>query len=150
MKSQVSIEMIYQKLIDLEKRISGIEMLLFEVKLPKKYLGYLDKLCEDAKRGRISYHWKKLKKLSSLRISFHKNAVRKLKKIPKNYACRILEALKIIARNPFEHTLDVRKVAGRDYWRLRIGIYGIFYVIILERNELVVLDIRHRRKAYKS
>ena len=62
----------------------------------------------------------------------------------------MLEALKIIARNPFEHTLDVRKVAGRDYWRLRIGIYGIFYVIILERNELVVLDIRHRRKAYKS
>ena len=52
MKSQVSIEMIYQKLIDLEKRISRIEMLLFEVKLPKKYLIYLDKLCEDARKGK--------------------------------------------------------------------------------------------------
>jgi len=51
MKSQVSIEMIYQKLVDPEKRISRIEMPLFEVKLPKRYL---DKLWEDAKKGKKS------------------------------------------------------------------------------------------------
>ncbi len=39
---------------------------------------------------------------------------------------------------------------GRNYWRLRIGIYRVFYTIIPERKELVVLDIGHRRKAYKK
>lgn len=50
--SEVSLEAIYEKLVDLEKRISRIEAVLLEVKLPKKYLHFLDKLYKDIKEGK--------------------------------------------------------------------------------------------------
>ncbi len=50
--SGVSLEVIYKKLVDIERRISRIEAILLEIKLPKKYLRFLDELYRDAKEGK--------------------------------------------------------------------------------------------------
>ncbi|WP_373510743.1 type II toxin-antitoxin system RelE/ParE family toxin [Thiocapsa sp.] len=43
----------------------------------------------------------------------------------------------------------VKKLGGRNAWRIRVGDYRILYEIHDERLLILVVDVRHRREIYR-
>ncbi len=62
---------------------------------------------------------------------------------------RLMSEIKLIAVNPFPS--DVKRVAGRKekVFRVRVGDYRIQYVVIFERNIILITDVDKRSHAYE-
>ena len=75
-----------------------------------------------------------------------------LSKLDVRAALRIVESLRELEKldSPLIHK-DVRKLTGRlkDRYRLRVGEYRIIFGIKSQGRFIEVLDIVHRREAYK-
>ena len=83
------------------------------------------------------------------RVIYKKAAIKALEKMPQPMRQRFLVAFRRIASGEKEG-LDIRKLEGRDGYRLRIGQYRGLYRID-ENGEcvVVVLKIKPRGDAYK-
>lgn len=73
-------------------------------------------------------------------------AKKQLAKIDKQTARRIDNKLREISHNPF---LYVSKLVGLDFYKLRIGDYRVLMTIQKEKLIIMVVEISHRRNAYK-
>ncbi len=60
---------------------------------------------------------------------------------------RILARLAGLETNP--RPPDVKKLKGRDAWRIRAGDYRVIYEIHDQRLEILVITIGHRREIYR-
>jgi len=67
---------------------------------------------------------------------------RKLERVVRE---RILERIKELANNPYIG----RKMITRPIWYIRIGDYRVFYHINEERKVVTLIDVVHRRVAYR-
>ena len=79
-------------------------------------------------------------------IRYRKSALKVLRRMPRPQAQRIIEAVKSIS-NRDGHLYDIRKLRGRDGFRLRIGGYRVIFSLYDH-----VLDLRRispRGDAYK-
>lgn len=62
---------------------------------------------------------------------------------------RILSKLQILEKNPKPN--GSIKLKGYDNQsRIRVGDYRIRYYVEIEKNEIVILDIAHRKDIYKK
>ena len=63
---------------------------------------------------------------------------------------RIIKKLGKMEEDPFPH--DMKKVVGtkEKTFRVRVGDYRILYVVYLEDNNILVVNIDKRPKAYKN
>lgn len=75
-------------------------------------------------------------------------AYRQLKKLEFDVQCMICNKLEDLCVNPYSNAFDVKKLQGREGYRLRIGDYRAIYR--LNNNELIVevIAIGHRREIY--
>ncbi|MEM3007752.1 MAG: type II toxin-antitoxin system RelE/ParE family toxin [Candidatus Nitrosotenuis sp.] len=73
-------------------------------------------------------------------------AKKQLAKIDKQTARRIDNKLREISHNPF---LYVSKLVGLDFYKLRISDYRVLMTIQKEKLIIMVVEISHRRNAYK-
>ena len=75
-------------------------------------------------------------------------AYRQLKKLESDVQRMIRNKLEGLCRNPRSDGFDVKKLQGREGYRLRIGDYRVIYR--LNNNELIVevIAIGHRREIY--
>ena len=75
-------------------------------------------------------------------------AYRQLKKLERNVQALIWERLDRLCENPYSDEFDVKKLQGREGYRLRIGDYRIIYR--LNNSELIVevIAIGHRKEIY--
>ncbi len=83
------------------------------------------------------------------RVVYKKAAVKALKKLPKTIRHGFLSAFRHIAEG---HTtgLDIRKLTGREGYRLRIGPYrGLYRIDHQGECIVVVVTIKPRGDAYK-
>jgi mRNA interferase RelE/StbE len=60
---------------------------------------------------------------------------------------RICEALEGLAEDP--RPLGIKKLKGREGWRLRIGDYRVIYEIDDTQKIIIVLHVGHRRDIYR-
>ncbi|WP_404980599.1 type II toxin-antitoxin system RelE family toxin [Carboxydichorda subterranea] len=60
---------------------------------------------------------------------------------------RVRDAMRDPADNP--RPPGVRKLTGRDGWRLRVGDYRVIYDVDDESRRVTVLHIGHRRDVYR-
>ncbi len=74
------------------------------------------------------------------KIIFKKEAAKSLNKLPRNVAKLIREKLEAIAANPYADHPNVKKLQGRDGYRLRTGDWRVIYEI--QNNHLVMLVLR--------
>lgn len=84
-----------------------------------------------------------------VRISQH--ADRALAKLDADLVKRIEHAMNALKEDPFRPRsgADIKMLRGdRDYYRLRVGSHRVFYHVFPEQNVVVVVDVRHRSKAY--
>ncbi len=83
------------------------------------------------------------------RIIFSKEAAKSFQQVPYAIAKRIRKKLEALAENPFSSHLQVKKLAGRDGFRLRIGDWRVIYEIQNDRLIILVLKIASRAKVYR-
>lgn len=60
---------------------------------------------------------------------------------------RIADAIRRLADEP--RPRGIKKLSGRDAWRIRIGDYRVLYEIHDARLLILVVDIGHRRNIYR-
>ena len=73
-------------------------------------------------------------------LVYTRAARRTLSKLPGDIRQRILSKLEALAEDPFAARLDVKKPAGTEGFRLRMGDWRVIYD--LNEGELVVLAIK--------
>jgi mRNA interferase RelE/StbE len=78
-----------------------------------------------------------------LRLIYADPALRDLRKVPKDIAERILRRVDAFAAGA---PADVKKLVGRDEYRMRVGDYRIIF--LLESDLISVLRVIHRKDAY--
>ena len=79
-------------------------------------------------------------------VLFSVTADRQLTKLPAPVQTRIVAVLKRCRIRPYAH---VKRVVGAPYYRLRVGDYWVILDIIDTRLLIHVVEVVHRKKAYK-
>jgi mRNA interferase RelE/StbE len=82
-------------------------------------------------------------------IEFSKQAHKALMGMQRDMAQAILTRLHALAADPYASNLDVRKLQGREGYRLRVGDWRVLYQIEGKRLVIAVLAIKPRGGAYK-
>ena len=73
-------------------------------------------------------------------------AKKQLKKLDSQTAVRIDKKLHEISNDPFLH---VTKLVGLEFYKLRVGNYRVLMTIQQNNLIIMVVEISHRRNAYK-
>jgi mRNA interferase RelE/StbE len=76
-----------------------------------------------------------------------KSVQKQLNRLPDEVANRILANLAGLETNP--RPPDVKKLKGRDGWRIRVGDYRVIYEIHDRVLQIIVVTIGHRREVYR-
>ena len=77
-------------------------------------------------------------------ISWHKKANNELEKLPAAISRRILNSVDKLKENPF--LMDIKKLKGREGYRLRVGDYRVLFVI--DKEEIKIIKVGHRKNIY--
>ncbi len=76
-----------------------------------------------------------------------KSVQRELNRLSEEIKNRILARLSALEANP--RPTDVKKLKGRDAWRIRVGDYRVIYEIHDRVLQIIVITIGHRREVYR-
>lgn len=80
-------------------------------------------------------------------ILIERRAQRALARIDPKQRARIAAAIRVLADDP--RPPGVKKLSGRDAWRLRVGDYRIIYEIEDARLLILVVEVGHRSGIYR-
>ncbi len=80
-------------------------------------------------------------------IVLPKSVQKELDRLPDEIARRILTRLAGLETNP--RPADMKKLKGRDAWRIRVGDYRVIYEIHDRTLQIIVITIGHRREIYR-
>ena len=80
-------------------------------------------------------------------IVLPKSVQKELDRLPDEIASRILTRLSGLETNP--RPPDVKKLKGRDAWRIRAGDYRVIYEIHDRALKIIVVTVGHRREIYR-
>ncbi len=83
----------------------------------------------------------------SYRVILSKSVQKELDRLPDDIANRVLARLAALETNP--RPPDVKKLKGRDGWRIRIGDYRVIYEIHDRAMQVLVITVGHRREVYQ-
>ena len=75
-----------------------------------------------------------------------KSVQKELDRLPDENASRILTLLAELEIDP--RLADVKKLKGRDAWRIRVGDYRVIYEIHDRILKIIVITVGHRREIY--
>jgi len=81
------------------------------------------------------------------RVILPKSVQKALNRLPDDTTNRILARLAALETNP--RPPDVKKLKGRNGWRIRIGDYRVIYEINDSALQVLVIIAGHRREVYQ-
>lgn len=81
-------------------------------------------------------------------IEYSKQSIRALRKMPTNVAVLIRSKISFLAQNPFSAP-GVKKLAGRDGYRLRVGDWRVLYLLDGQRLRVLITEIGPRGGVYQ-
>jgi mRNA interferase RelE/StbE len=76
-----------------------------------------------------------------------KSVQKELDRLPDEIANRILARLAELETDP--RPADVKKLKGREAWRIRVGDYRVIYEIHDRILQIIVITVGHRREIYR-
>lgn len=83
-----------------------------------------------------------------MNLAFHPAVYKQLQQLPRQVFSAALNAIIALTDNP--RPAGVKKLVGsRSDWRIRIGEYRIIYEIDDTAKTVTVLQVEHRRSAYR-
>jgi mRNA interferase RelE/StbE len=81
------------------------------------------------------------------RVILPKSVQKELDRLPDETANRVLARLAALETNP--RPPDVKKLKGRNAWRIRIGDYRAIFEIYDSGLQVLVITVGHRREVYR-
>jgi mRNA interferase RelE/StbE len=78
-------------------------------------------------------------------ILLHPKAAKSLKKVEEQTRSRITEKLRELGNQPEKAG---KRLKYSDFWSLRVGDYRAIYEIDINKNQVIILFIGHRKKVY--
>jgi len=81
-------------------------------------------------------------------VEYTPRAIKALRSLPANWRTRIVDKIDALALNPFAPNNNVKKLRGREGYRLRVGDWRILYDIDEGKIILLVIDIGARGGVY--
>ena len=75
------------------------------------------------------------------------SAEKELANLPKFIHDRVVNHLLDLKENP--RPMGIKKLQGREGYRLRVGDYRVLYVVNDARKHIEVFSIAHRREVYR-
>jgi len=82
------------------------------------------------------------------RIEIDAEADKALRRMPRNTAHLIRSKILALAQDPFARNPNVKKLSGRQAWRLRIGDWRALYMVDTDNQIISIMVIRPRGSAY--
>ena len=82
-------------------------------------------------------------------VELTKQAAKSLRKLPADVRETIIVKIEELAKDPFSPNLDIKKLQGRDGYRLRVGNWRIIYDLYKQQLLIVVIKIGDRKEVYK-
>ncbi len=82
-------------------------------------------------------------------IEYAKPARRSLRSMPVNVRLTIEKKIMVLANNPYAPNSNVKKLQGREGFRLRVGDWRVLYTIENKRMIIYIVDILARGGAYQ-
>ena len=79
------------------------------------------------------------------RLLTTKRFERSFRRLSKDTRNRVLMAVRELEVNPYVG----RKMMTRPLWYIRVGNYRVFYRIDEENKQVILVDVVHRRAAYR-
>ena len=80
-------------------------------------------------------------------VSILRSAQKSLGALPPAVQARIVTAIRRLVSNP--RPPGVKKLAGREAWRIRVADYRVIYEIGDAELTVLVVDVGHRREIYR-
>ena len=81
-------------------------------------------------------------------IEYSRRSIRALRRMPANVAVLIRNKTTAVAQNPFG-AQGVKKLVGRDGYRLRVGDWRVLYFLDGQRLRVLVMEIGPRGGVYQ-
>jgi len=85
--------------------------------------------------------------MAKYKLLFKKSVAKDLRVLPKNDLRKILEKIKFLADDPRGE--GCKKLSGREYYRVRQGVYRILYEIFDDQLIIHIIKVGRRSKAYQ-
>lgn len=82
------------------------------------------------------------------RLFIEKSAQKSLDKINNPSQDKIINAIQNLSKD--QKPSGVKKLSGRDAWRIRIGNHRVIYEIDDKQQIILVVDIGHRKDIYRK
>lgn len=82
-------------------------------------------------------------------IVYDTKAFKFLKKADAKLRKTLQEKIKMLSVDPYSSQLDIKKLKGRDGYRLRVGQYRILYSVDNDIVTIYIVDIAHRKEVYQ-
>ena len=82
-------------------------------------------------------------------IEYTRDALKALKAMPRNVGRQIRGKIELLAADPFALNNNVRKLVGREAFRLRVGDWRVIYEVEGGRLLIHVLTIASRGGVYQ-
>ena len=88
----------------------------------------------------------------SYHLKIEKRAIKEMKILSTDVQNRIKEKIRSnLIDNPYPTgDNDIKKIKGSKFYRLRVGEYRVFFDIDPDEEQVFILSIRHRSKAYRE
>ncbi len=83
-------------------------------------------------------------------VEFSKKALKAFLKLPETIQGNITKKIYLLADDPYANNNNVKKLQGTENcYRLRVGDYRVLYIILNKKIVIEVINIAHRREAYR-
>lgn len=86
--------------------------------------------------------------MNMYQIEYSKQSIRTLRRTPANTAALIRSKIEVVAQDPFG-AQGVKKLLGRDEFRLRVGDWRVLYLLDGQRLRVLVTEIGPRGGIYQ-
>ena len=81
------------------------------------------------------------------RVILPKSVQKALDRLPDEVVKRVLARLAQLETDP--RPADVKKLKGREAWRIRVGDYRVIYEIHDRQLQILVITVGHHREIYR-
>ena len=82
------------------------------------------------------------------KLFIEKVALKELSRIPSKEQYRIIISIKNLTEEP--RPPGVKKLTGREAWRIRVGNYRIIYEIQDDKLVILIVHIGHKKDIYRK
>ena len=81
------------------------------------------------------------------RVIVERRAAKEIESLPDEFIQTIFDAVNSLKSTPRPH--GVKKLIGRDGWRIRINDYRVLYTLDDKQKVVSIYRVKHRRDAYR-